>query len=132
GHVPDTVGEAFRYDTYNGNKVYSVLSNYQGRENGGNGRLRIYEFDPSSNNVSVKTYSPYTDIYETDANSQFNMSISLIKNSTLIASADAATNSNPNAADTFHLIGELRDVKQGSNCIKWKSLEENTNYEWYA
>jgi hypothetical protein len=85
GHVPDSAAETVRVDTYNGNTVYTVLSNYQGRANGGNGRLRIYEFDPATNNVSVKTYSPYTNTYETDANSQFNMHISLITNSGTIA-----------------------------------------------
>src|SRR4051812_23271138 len=113
--------------TYNGNTVYTVLSNYQGRENGGNGRLRIYEFDPANNNVSVKTYSPYTGTYETDANSQFNMHLSLITNSNSIA------NSNVIAADTFHLIGELNSVSPGlGTCISWASLEKNTAYEWYA
>jgi hypothetical protein len=58
GHVVDTADEAMRKSTYNGKTVYTVLSNYQDREKGGNGRLRIYEFDPSTNNVSVKTYSP--------------------------------------------------------------------------
>ncbi len=119
-HVVDSA-EAMRKDTYNGNTVYTVLSNYQGRENGGNGRLRIYEFDPATNNVSVKTYSPYTSTYETDSNSQFNMNISLVTNSNLIAT------------DTFHLISELNDVWSGSSpCVWWNSLEVNANYEWYA
>jgi len=132
GHVVDTADEAMRKSTYNGKTVYTVLSNYQDREKGGNGRLRIYEFDPSTNNVSVKTYSPYTRTYEKDANSQFNMNISLIKNSTLIANADPA-NSNLTAVDTFHLISELNNVQSGTDaCVSWTSLNEDANYEWYA
>jgi len=123
GHVPDSAAEAVKVSTYNGNKVYTVLSNYQGRAKGGNGLLRIYEFDPANKNVSVKTYSPYTSTFETDANSQFNMNVSLI--------------SNPNnlSADTFHLISELKEVPSATNantCISWSSLDENSTYEWYA
>jgi hypothetical protein len=121
GHVPDSAAEAMRVNTYNGNKVYTVLSNYQGRPNGGNGLLRIYEFDPANNNVSVKTYSPYTSKYETDANSQFNMNVSLI------------TNTNLPSASSFQLINEVKDVQPGTSaCATWSSLEKKSNYEWYA
>ena len=58
GHVVDTVDEAMKKSTYNGHTVYTVLSNYQDREKGGNGRLRIYEFDPSMNNVWLKLIHP--------------------------------------------------------------------------
>lgn len=84
GHYGDSLAESVKHSTYNGNSVYTVLSNYQGRSNGGNGLLRIYEFNPDMGNVSVKTYSPYTNTYETDANSEFNMNISLITNSILV------------------------------------------------
>ena len=47
------------------------MSDYQTRPNGGNGWLRIMQFSPSSNQISVKTYSPWLDQYETDADSQF-------------------------------------------------------------
>src|SRR4051794_14045772 len=121
GHYPDSAAEAVSLNTYNGNSVYTVLSNYQGRVKGGNGLLRIYEFDPSTNNVAVKTYSPNTGAFETDANSQFNMNIPLI------------TNSNPSSADIFHLISELNNVPANSSPrVAWNSLEENASYEWYA
>ena len=119
GHVPDA--EAMRKDTYKGNTVYTILSNYQNRANGGYGLLRIYEFDTANNNIGVQTYSPYRDAYETDANSQFNLGVSLISNPNFVS------------ADTFHLISEVTDVSSGSSpCITWSGLEENTDYEWYA
>ena len=70
GHVSN---ESRRSDTFNGNTVHTLLSDYQGRTNGGNGWLRILEFQPSSNLISVRTYSPTLDAFETDAGSQFTL-----------------------------------------------------------
>ncbi len=41
-----------------GNKVYQMLANYQMLPNGGNSYLRILEFDPARDRVSVQSYSP--------------------------------------------------------------------------
>src|SRR5690348_266821 len=75
GHIHQSDGEARRSDTFNGNTVHTLLSDYQGRSNGGNGLLRIMEFDPVTNIVSVKTYSPVTNAFETDADSQFDITV---------------------------------------------------------
>jgi murein tripeptide amidase MpaA len=65
-------GEASRQDTVNGHVVYQVLADYQERTpNGGNGWLRILEFHPVEDKIYVKTFSPYLNSYETDADSQF-------------------------------------------------------------
>ncbi|HXL55660.1 MAG TPA: hypothetical protein VN958_05350, partial [Chitinophagaceae bacterium] len=120
GHVTDASAEAKRMDIYNGNTVYTILSNYQARTNGGHGLLRIYEFDPVNNNIAVQTYSPYTNTYETDSDSQFNLKVNLTSTAT-------------NTVDSFTLINELNDVPSGSNVdVNWSSLEENADYEWYA
>jgi len=66
-----TNGEGQREDTYQGNTIHTLLADYQGSSNGGNGRLRIMEFDPVLNKIDVKTYSPWLDDYDTDASSQF-------------------------------------------------------------
>ncbi len=70
GHV---LGEALREDTYNGSRVYSLLSDYQGRERGGDGWLRIMKFSPAQNRIHVSTYSPTLAKYERDADSQFTL-----------------------------------------------------------
>ena len=44
--------------------------------------MRIYEFDPINNNIAVKTYSPYTNKYETDSDSQFNLKGNLTSTAT--------------------------------------------------
>src|SRR4029450_8703975 len=72
GHVP---GEGRRQDTFNGNTIYTLLSDYRSRPNGGNGWLRIVEFSPAQNVIRVKTYSPWLDQYEADpdSSSQFTL-----------------------------------------------------------
>ncbi len=120
GHVTSASAEAKRMDIYKGNTVYTILANYQARTNGGHGLLRIYEFDPINNNIAVKTYSPYTNKYETDSDSQFNLKVNLTSTAT-------------NTVDSFVLINELNDVPSGANVdVNWSSLEENTSYEWFV
>jgi hypothetical protein len=54
-----------------GNRVLEMLADYQKRENGGNGWLRLIRFLPASRQIQVRTYSPALDKFETDENSQF-------------------------------------------------------------
>ncbi len=70
GHVSS---ESRRSDTFNGNTVHTLLSDYQGRTNGGDGWLRILEFQPANNLISVRTYSPTLNAFETDSGSQFTL-----------------------------------------------------------
>ena len=51
--------------------VYPIVANYQNRDNGDDGWLRILEFHPAENRIIVKTYSPHLNQYEVDADSQF-------------------------------------------------------------
>lgn len=53
--------------------VYQIIQDYQAREEGGNGRLRYYTFDPVAKTIEAKTYSPHTDTFEEDADSKFNI-----------------------------------------------------------
>lgn len=78
--------------------------------------MRIYEFDPSANKLSAKTYSPYTNTFETDADSQFDLDISLTA-----------------AANSFTLLGEMANVPSGTNaCLSWPNLLASSGYEWYV
>lgn len=71
GHVlSDGVGRRIGVGDH-GNLVYEMLANYQQQPRGGNGWLRIVEFDPLHGRVTVKTYSPYLDQYLTDGENQF-------------------------------------------------------------
>ncbi|VVB60590.1 3',5'-cyclic adenosine monophosphate phosphodiesterase CpdA [uncultured archaeon] len=66
-------GENRRTETYNGHTINILLADYQNYRKGGNGYLRIMTFYPATEQIKVKTYSPYLDQYQTDANSQFNL-----------------------------------------------------------
>jgi len=54
-----------------GNQVFQMLANYQMDMFGGAGFLRIVQFFPDQDTMSVKTYSPFLDCWLTDTNNQF-------------------------------------------------------------
>ncbi|HKQ38838.1 MAG TPA: metallophosphoesterase, partial [Verrucomicrobiae bacterium] len=56
-----------------GNKVVQLAANFSGQLNGGNGYLRILEFDPAADRLRVQTYSPYLDASMSDTNNQFDV-----------------------------------------------------------
>lgn len=54
-----------------GANVLEMLADYQDRQNGGDGWLRIIRFVPADSEIQIRTYSPVLDRFETDAKSQF-------------------------------------------------------------
>jgi hypothetical protein len=56
-----------------GNFVHQMFANWQTWTNGGNGYLRIMQFSPQSNSITVTTYSPFTGQFLTDAGNQFTL-----------------------------------------------------------
>jgi hypothetical protein len=94
----DSTGEAVsnRADLgANGNLVNEMLSDYQEMPNGGNGYLRILQFNPSANTISVSTYSPTLNSYLTDQSNQFTVQWH-------------STGSNP--AGTGTIAGRVKDL----------------------
>ena len=66
--------------------VYQMLSDYQDRDFGGNGLMRLITIDPAQGKIFVKTFSPYYQVtgqpvnlnyFETDADSQFEYSVNV-------------------------------------------------------
>ncbi len=53
-----------------GNAVYEVLQNYQDYPNGGDGWLRLIEFDVPNNQISFETYSPVLGQFQTETTAQ--------------------------------------------------------------
>lgn len=111
GHISN---ESRRVDTYQGNVINSMLADYQGRDLGGGGFLRIWEFSPASQTVSVRTYSPSLDKFETDANSEFMLDVDL-----------------RGAGGPFR---ELTVTNAAPDAISMpvEGLEVGKTYEWYA
>jgi len=115
GHIH---GEGRRSDTYNGSTVNTILSDYQDYPNGGNGFLRIMQFRPSENILSIKTYSPTINGgaggFESDGDSQFTIPMNL-------------------TANPFAMVGVNNNVNSGSvTTFTWSGLQPLTTYEWYV
>lgn len=101
-------------DEASGNVVHSMLADYQSRAMGGSGYMRIWEFSPRNDTLTVRTYSPELDKWETDENSEFTLSVDLSGSGgdfAKVATVDPAANK---ATATF------------------SDLEAGGVYEWYA
>jgi hypothetical protein len=119
GHV---AGEGRRADTYQGRTVYSILSDYQGTANGGNGFMRIITFSPASNSIHVESFSPALDraVNASDSIPAWTGPYDLSYNmqSPVTGWAPLGTVSVP-AAGTQALFS-------------WSGLTAETPFEWYA
>lgn len=115
GHIG---GEGQRTDLYQGHAVYSILTDYQSRTNGGNGWMRYYTFSPSNNVIRAFTYSPWLNKYETDADSQFTLPYDM----------------NPPGATSAPIQPLATNVVSSSNLVScvWPGLTNGVTYEWYV
>lgn len=113
GHVG---GESRRTDTTpEGNVIHSMLADYQFRERGGAGYLRLWEFSPASNELTVRTYSPVDKKFETDADSEFTLKV------------DLRTPSGP-----FDDVATVDPATATAISAKVEALLPGHTYEWYA
>ena len=69
--------EEYRQTNINnhGLPVHEVLADYQDDPNGGNGYLRIMEFDPARSVINFKSYSPTLNNFLTKNESQFSLNV---------------------------------------------------------
>lgn len=111
GHIS---AESRRVDEYEGNTIHSMLADYQSRENGGSGYMRIWEFSPSTQTVTVRTYSPTLDKFETDENSEFTIDVDL-----------------RGVGGPFREIA-IQNAAPDSIATLVDGLEVGKTYEWYA
>lgn len=73
--------DQFKYhlDTgVNGNRVHELLVDPQNMANGGNGWIRLLEFDPDGMTVHVKTYSPFLNQWDTSPDNFYDIRLSPI------------------------------------------------------
>jgi hypothetical protein len=109
GHV---AGESRRSDVYNGKTVHCVMSDYQGRTNGGNGWIRIMKFRPSIGKINVYTYSPSLNQSETDGDSQFILDYDF--------------------GPAYTLIDSMKVASGQTVTTTWNNLLPSNNYQWYV
>ena len=73
--------DRFKYHLENGihgNRVYELLVDPQNMANGGNGWIRLVEFDPDGTTVHVKTYSPFLNQWDTSPDNFYDIRLSPI------------------------------------------------------
>ena len=112
GHL-DT--EGLRTDTFNGNTIYTVRTDYQGTGSGGNGWLRIFTFSPANNNFTISSYSPYLNQSNFGGNSPIILPYEMSPTNDYVP---IGTNTNVTSAST--------------TSITWPGRLNNTEYEWYV
>jgi hypothetical protein len=62
-----------------GQSVVEMVMDYQSRTNGGDGWMRLLEFDLQAGKIQARTYSPTLSAFETDANSEFEIQLDFQK-----------------------------------------------------
>lgn len=116
GHVGD---ETRRTDVSNGNVIHSMLADYQflevdGVRHGGSGYLRIWEFSPANDELTVRSYSPTLDKFFVRDKSEFTLPVDL-----------------PGAGAAFSEVATV-DASAGTATTPYTGLEAGEVYEWYA
>ncbi|MCW0218136.1 MAG: Ig-like domain-containing protein, partial [Prosthecobacter sp.] len=113
GHIH---GEGQRSDTFDGHTIHSVLQDYQGRSNGGDGWLRYFIFSPANNTITAKTYSPALNQSETDTNSEF------------VLPYDMQT-----AVMEWVPLGTVElAAGETTASLEWTGLAAGKDFEWYV
>jgi predicted phosphodiesterase len=78
GHWWGRGGETTQVSTNDyGGRVTELLSDYQGRANGGNGWLRLLRFDLKGKMLHIQTYSPTLKQFETDLDSEMSLPLEI-------------------------------------------------------
>jgi pimeloyl-ACP methyl ester carboxylesterase len=124
-------GEARRTDFVNGHAVYQLMANFQDYPNGGNGWLRILDFRPVEDKIYVKTFSPYLNQYQTDADSQFTLDYDMTSTQPFavsVQSPDNATTTMDNMPDFKFTVTHPTQLM--FNCSLW--LQNASSLNVYA
>lgn len=111
GHVS---AESRRTDTHEGNVIHSMLADYQFEGDGGEGYMRIWEFSPANDELTVRSYSPSFDAWYTDDDSEFTLEVDL-----------------PGAGGPFQ-ENVVLDPASGNTTATLDGLQPGRTYEWYA
>jgi Concanavalin A-like lectin/glucanases superfamily/Calcineurin-like phosphoesterase len=111
GHIS---AESRRTDVYEGNVIHSMLADYQSDGDGGSGYLRIWEFSPANDELTVRSYSPSLDRWLTDDDSEFTLAVEL-----------------PGAGGPFTPVAIVVPAA-GVVATTLEGLLPGRTYEWYA
>ncbi|WP_121639194.1 lamin tail domain-containing protein [Virgibacillus sp. Bac330] len=114
--------------------VYQMLADYQGGPEGGQGYLRILNFNMDTNQIDVETYSPYLDDYnyydpeEYPGKDTFSFDFDMSAQTKRVATDYVEVN-----VYTDEKIGSVKNVPSGEKAaIVWEGLDPNSEYFWYT
>ncbi|WP_052360718.1 lamin tail domain-containing protein [Oceanobacillus manasiensis] len=114
--------------------VYQMLADYQGGPEGGQGYLRILNFNMDENKIDVETYSPHLDNYnyydpkDFPGKDQFSLDFDMAAQTKKVATDYVEVN-----VYTDELIGEVTGVPSGETAsVTWNELNPNSEYFWYV
>jgi len=109
-----------------GKPVYTIMSDYQGLTNGGNGWLRIMRFEPLENRIYVYTYSPTLDDNRTGSDSQFALFYDFQSLLPVELSSFTATANNEKVILNWRTETELNnhgfDIERSLDKNSWKKI----------
>lgn len=115
-------------------KVYQMLSDYQGGPEGGQGYIKLLQFDVANDKMYVKTYSPYMDDYnfydpsDTTKQEEFAIDIDLSPQVKRVSTDYMGVN-----VYSDQPIGTVEQVTSGGQAsVTWSGLNANAKYQWYA
>ncbi|MGG1246464.1 metallophosphoesterase [Bacillus spizizenii] len=113
--------------------VHQMLADYQGGPEGGQGYLRLLQFDQANDMVHVSTYSPHLqdkNYYDTDTygnKDEFTLSLDLKPRIKKVETDYFECN-----VYTNEELGKREQVKSGDTAeFRWDHLEPHSVYYWY-
>lgn len=114
--------------------VYQMLANYQGGPEGGQGFMRLLNFNTETNEIDVQTYSPYLDKYNyyepsvEPGKDEFNIPWDTTPELKKVATDHIEVN-----VYTNHLIDKIDEVPSGEIAsVIWDGLDPNDKYSWHV
>ncbi|MBM7565959.1 S-layer homology domain-containing protein [Paenibacillus sacheonensis] len=119
-------------DGKNDRKVYQMLSDYQGGPEGGQGYIKLLQFDIAHDKMYVKTYSPYLDDYnfydEDPSKDEFTLDVDLTPQVKRVSTDYMGVN-----VYSDQPIGKEEQVTSGEQAsATWSNLSAGAKYQWYA
>ncbi|WP_169507413.1 choice-of-anchor I family protein [Paenibacillus harenae] len=118
--------------------VYQMLADYQGGPNGGDGYIRLMQFDVDSNKLHIVTYSPsknngegdlhFYDPEEYPGKDEFTLDLDLAPKAKRVATDYLGVK-----VYTDHLIGSGENVQSDTLvAVRWSDFSANAVNEWFA
>jgi hypothetical protein len=124
-------GVAYRVQHIGDRAVIEMLHDYQAGPEGGQGYIRLLQFDLDNKQMYVNTYSPYKNDYnffDEDGKDEFTLPVKLQPTEKLVATDYISLNLYSN-----EVIGSEKGIPSGSKVeAKWKGLDKGVAYFWYV